>query len=456
MDTTTGPSTGGAPGAGTGGAGAPDGQAAPGAPGGPPRGIDSLFASIERLGIRRTDERWVSGTAGGVARRIGVDPLLVRGIWFVLCLFAGAGLVLYAIAWALLPDERDGRSLVEDVVHGQFRGGLVGAIVAFILGVNWRLSWWGSWGGRGWVAGTFWMCLLAGVAVIVAAVVGARSRDGGAGTAQPSTYSTAAYPTAASPTAANPTVAYPITSSAPFAEPAPAPAPAPGRPTKPPRERRRSGPIASAVVGLCLVAGAVVFGIDRAGHVSSPWLVWGGVSLVLLGLGIALAGLRGRTARGLTTLAILLGVLVLPAATLQRDGAFDGDVRAIAPDAPVVATDVVTAEDGYAYSVGDLTLDLTALPLPASGGDPVTVPVRVGAGTTVIEVPHGAQVRAVVRLFAGDVDWLVGPSAQHASDHGGHAQRDTFETSGVAAGGEPQLVLDVTAAAGTVTIEEKS
>ncbi|GMA22632.1 hypothetical protein GCM10025864_03910 [Luteimicrobium album] len=146
---------------------------------------------------------------------------------------------------------------------------------------------------------------------------------------------------------------------------------------------------------------------------------------------------------------------MLPVAALDHTGAFDGDVRAIAPDTTVVATDVATAEDGYTYSVGDLTLDLTSLPLPAAGADPVKVPVRLGAGETVIQVPHGAEVRAVVHLWAGDVYWHVGSEDQYRSDHDARTGSITYETPAVAAGGTPQLVLDVTGAAGTVTIEEK-
>ncbi|MGC5167078.1 PspC domain-containing protein [Luteimicrobium sp. DT211] len=508
MNTTTG-APGSEPGGTTQGQGAPQGDLPPQGP--TPHG-DSFWEWIDRLGLRRTDDRWVSGTAGGVARRLGLDPLLVRGIWFVLCLVAGAGLVLYAIAWALLPDDRNGRSLLRDAVHGQFRGEMVGPIVAFILGVNWRLGAWSWWRGDDWIAGIFWLCLLAGVAVIVAAVLGSRGTWGPSsgpqypGAPQPPS-STQQYPTAQQPTTPYPTARYPSApvggavppapptpgaptasfsapaapspaaapyaaapyAAAPYGAPAsvraPQPLPVPDLtlPTPPlatkdrrdPGRRRGSGAVASAVVGLCLVAGAVVFGLDRGDHLSSPWLVWGGVSLVLLGLGIVVAGLRGRGSGGLTTLAILLGVVVLPAATLDSSGAFDGDVRAIAPDTPVVATDVTSAEDGYTYSVGDLTVDLTGLPLPAAGGTPVEVPVKLGAGDTTIQVPQGAEVRATVHLFAGDVDWLVGPTADHQSRHGGHANRDTFETAGVAAGGTPQLVLDISSGAGTVTIEEK-
>ena len=489
MDTTTGAPTGGEPGSGTQGQVPPQGE---GPAGGPRHDTDSFFEWIDRLGLRRTDERWLSGTAGGVARRMGVDPLIVRGLWFVLCLVGGVGLILYAIGWSLLPDDRDGRSLVQDAVHGRFRGEMVGPVIAFILGANWRFGAWSWWRGDDWVAGIFWLCLFAGVAVAVAAVVSTRGKNGpGPGPQGPAqqhpyapqpyphpqqTYPAQPYPTPSAGDAVPPvpsdsptTAAFAAPTTAPYtsapARPVPAytaPAPTPPAPlpvaTKHDRDRRRggrSGAIASAVVGLCLVAGAVVFGLDRGGHVTSPWLVWGGVSLVLLGLGTVVAGLRGRSAGGLTTLAILLGVIVLPTAALDHSGAFDGDVRAIAPSTTVVATDAAAARDGYTYSVGDLTLDLTQLPLPAAGAAPVTVPVRLGAGETTIQVPRGTEVRATVNLWAGDVYWHVGDPSDYQSDHDGRTRSVTYETPAVAAGGTPQLVLDIAGAAGTVTIEEK-
>lgn len=68
-----------------------------------------FFDSLRGSGLMRTNERWIAGVAGGVAYRFGLDPTLVRCVWVVLSLFAGVGLVLYGLAWALLPEESDGR-----------------------------------------------------------------------------------------------------------------------------------------------------------------------------------------------------------------------------------------------------------------------------------------------------------------------------------------------------------
>ena len=77
-----------------------------GQPQGPPRqgsGGDSFFAGLRGLGVVRTQDRWIGGVAGGLGLRLGVDPLVTRGLFAASILLGGLGLVLYGIAWALLP-----------------------------------------------------------------------------------------------------------------------------------------------------------------------------------------------------------------------------------------------------------------------------------------------------------------------------------------------------------------
>ena len=87
----------------------------------PPAGSQPLnfFDWIRSQGIRRGRERWVGGVASGIAERFGVDPLIVRGILIVLTVFAGVGVLLYGIAWALLP-EPDGRIHVQEAAAGRW------------------------------------------------------------------------------------------------------------------------------------------------------------------------------------------------------------------------------------------------------------------------------------------------------------------------------------------------
>jgi phage shock protein C len=56
---------------------------------------------------RSRDDRVIAGVAGGVARYVGVDPLIVR-IAFVILAFPLPGLLLYILGWIFIPEEREG------------------------------------------------------------------------------------------------------------------------------------------------------------------------------------------------------------------------------------------------------------------------------------------------------------------------------------------------------------
>src|SRR5919205_1495461 len=75
----------------------------PGGSGSRPAG-NSFFAWLRGLGIVRGEDRWIGGVASGVARRTGLDPILVRGLFILLAVFGGIGVLLYGAAWALLPE----------------------------------------------------------------------------------------------------------------------------------------------------------------------------------------------------------------------------------------------------------------------------------------------------------------------------------------------------------------
>ena len=63
-----------------------------------------FFNSIRGWGLYRSTNRHVGGVAGGLAARTGVDPLLIRGLAFVLILVFPFLLSCYGLAWLLLPD----------------------------------------------------------------------------------------------------------------------------------------------------------------------------------------------------------------------------------------------------------------------------------------------------------------------------------------------------------------
>ena len=47
----------------------------------------------------------MAGVAGGLARHLDIDPIIVRVALVVLVFFGGSGLLLYAAGWLLVPEE---------------------------------------------------------------------------------------------------------------------------------------------------------------------------------------------------------------------------------------------------------------------------------------------------------------------------------------------------------------
>lgn len=62
----------------------------------------------ERKLYRSTTDRKIAGVAGGVADLLGVDSDLVRALWALSVIFAGAGLLLYVVLWIVVPERPDG------------------------------------------------------------------------------------------------------------------------------------------------------------------------------------------------------------------------------------------------------------------------------------------------------------------------------------------------------------
>jgi len=62
-------------------------------------------ATPSRRLYRSRSDRMLGGVAGGVAAYLQVDPSLTRLAFAALVLAAGAGLLVYIIAWIVIPEE---------------------------------------------------------------------------------------------------------------------------------------------------------------------------------------------------------------------------------------------------------------------------------------------------------------------------------------------------------------
>lgn len=499
---------------------------APVAPGQKPYPESGFFASIRRGLFPRSEQRWVGGVAGGLAERIGWDPLLVRGLLIVSFFLGGLGLILYGLGWALLP-ERDGRIHLQEAARGNFDVAMLGSVAVFLTGFAWGgpLGAWDD-GGWEWLSFLFWIAVLGVVAYLIVQGV-QRARDNSAAR-RPGPYGGApapGVPTPGAPTPGVPTPGAPTGMPAGLAAPragesgttapfTPAPpvdyrrsdglvyatgaGPAPYRPTQAqyrpapgaapapqpvytaPPARVRRGPGGTAVgvsVGVILLAGALLLGLERmsggdflpgGAELGAAWL---GIATVVLGIAILVSGLRGRSSGLLGFFAIVALLFGLAYITVVSDDAQDWAVEATVsgseiealvtepenPDAATITEGTVTvqtireAEDGFYVRWGDPVIDLTELDLSrVEPGDPVVVPIQLGAGQTVVTVPQDVAVEANAYVAAGVVQWNVDEQDSAASGVGS----DNYFASDEVGDDGAVLSLDIRAGAGEVIVSE--
>ncbi len=52
---------------------------------------------------RSRNDKMIGGVCGGLGEFLGVDPTLVRLAFVILAIFGGSGILLYIIAWLIIP-----------------------------------------------------------------------------------------------------------------------------------------------------------------------------------------------------------------------------------------------------------------------------------------------------------------------------------------------------------------
>jgi phage shock protein PspC (stress-responsive transcriptional regulator) len=317
---------------------------------------------------RRTTDRVIGGVAGGLGDYFNVDPLLFRIGFVGLIIFGGAGLVIYVIAWLLLPAEGHDTSVLEAFLRrlgltpGRL-GGLAVLLVFFILLVN-------SWNtGMGFslregplgIPGAIWA-----LGIIVTGVLLLRRRE------------VVATPVAA--TAASALVAAPVVAAAPLEAPA---AKAPPRPRS---------PLAWYIVGALLLAVGLLAVFSQVAGIDVAPGQFFGVALAVLGIGLVVGAWWGR-ARILILLALLLMPLAVTASfiTAPLEGGI-GDHRYT----PVTAAEV---RDEYRSMGGRVILDLTNL---QTSPRTIHIAASVAVGQLVVILPEGASFELRTRVGAGD------------------------------------------------------
>jgi len=452
----------------------------------------AFFAWLRGLGFARPANGWVGGVCAGLGARTGLDPLIVRGVVLVIAVLGGPVLFFYAVAWALLPDLT-GRIHAEDVVRGRFEGASVAITV--IAGLSLlpftRGLWWQgppvAWNMPEWLTTTFgvaWsIALVAGsvwLIVYLSATQGRRaaaaSDPATASTTAPTAFTATADGTTTAASAATATAAAPdgsaTGSSADAADPwAPyrsAPTTSSARPAdwdrinaearkgwdegkrgmhqaqKDLQQWRRTLPGAghvAIVLGLAVIAGGITGGLLNDGRPSQTALVWGvAAATAVVGLGIVVAGIRGRTsgALGFFSVAGIVALLIAgvfhPGTRISPFGTPQWSVAAQGSDPA-----------GYAIFAGAPTLDLTGL----RSGSEREVDLWLGFGSATVVVPEDGSVRVETHALAGNVDRpTVGTDPD--PDHGGFLLDDAVS---LGSGSGDETIVRVWMLAGNVDVE---
>lgn len=418
-----------------------------------------FFASIRRMGMARTADRWIGGVSGAIARRLGVDPLVVRALFVASVFFAGIGFVLYGLAWALLPEESDGRIHAQEAGRGNADAALLGAAGFVLVGLvsgdgRWTLAGWWNSAGLGWINGLLWLAV---IGVVVAIVVnGARMST----SSPPSGTPSGATPPPPAPAYRSSTsTETPVSTFAPpapgfAAPPPPPPAPArPPRPTVPPVPG--AGPRFFAVcagLSILVLAGLLLF--RRAGLFDGPLALTAlGATSVIFGLGIIVAGLRGRSSGVLGFIAVMSILLSFPAA-LAADVHL-GSWRAVdnwkgLGSTTFTPTEPSELEGGFAVGLGDLVVDLSGLEL--TEGEPVDLTVQVGTGSAELRLPEDESVRVDVSIGAGEVRWDL--EGSEGTSSGAGVQR-TVTNSLYSADEDPDITVYVNVGLGDIDITQE-
>ena len=356
----------------------------------------------------RTD-RMVSGVAGGLGEYFGVDPVIFRVLFAVLSFFGGVGLVMYGLAWLLVPEPEVGVSALDKAIAAlrvrRVPPWLVLIGGAIVLWVGW-FSWWSP-------GPTFPAIMLLAVLMLVLI---RRLERFDASAAVPGSAPAVSPEQAGAPHSdtAKVDLRKPGTPEDPTLEWSPprAGASAAGQPPLIPplndtrrsmqawlaeagaahRQRiRRRRPIKVGVTVCLALAWTVVALLDGFSRVPFPAYLW--VGLAVLGTGLLVSLITRRA-----TLSLLIPITVLALLTFAI-----GDTRTSLTDGsgqqgwqPVTAEQLVD----HRMFAGQSTLDLTALGTVESAR---TVRLRQAAGEVRVLLPAGLNATVIADVHLGAV-----------------------------------------------------
>src|SRR5690625_654833 len=393
-----------------------------------------FFAGIRKSNLVRGDDRWLGGVSSAVVDRTGMDLTLVRGLFVVAGLF-GIGFLAYGLAWLFLPDVRDGKIPAEEISRGQVDGLFIAAAAFVVIGF------WAPFSIGNWTIGT-WMLIPNGIGLLIVAIVVlvALAQNNSGGNSRPIEHTEPIEATHPQAGEAGGVGGTPPPAPAPTPASAAAPAPAPAQ-SKPKVNHRPSSAFIAAVLGIALIVTALV-SVSAMGP-RNWWVEAAGVGIVVLGLGIVVAGFLGKSSSVLSPLALATMLITLSASLgLLGKGPLVGDVS-------WHPAELTNAETTRALGVGSLYADFTEVPKGTSTHE---TNLRFGVGDATIVIPNDRHVVVTTTVGVGEVEIEDQPGAGPSGVFVG----EDWWAFGEQFSDEPELRISVAGLVGNIYISSTS
>lgn len=84
---------------------------------------------------RSTEDKVIGGVSGGLGAYFGLDPIWFRLAFVVLAVGGGSGVLIYLIAWLVIPAQAEGETLVAPEGTGPATGAVVGGLALVAIGL---------------------------------------------------------------------------------------------------------------------------------------------------------------------------------------------------------------------------------------------------------------------------------------------------------------------------------
>ena len=389
----------------------------------------------------------IAGVCGGLGRHLDIDPVVFRILFAVLSFVGGIGLLAYAAAWLFVPQEGSDRSEAHRLLTGS--NPLLAVVVAIGLGLGTlaAISALTQGASNVW---PLWMIAAAVVGVLIwRGDIKLGRGESGRAQQQPPTWwqqpVEGSQGTATGGGEPSPEPGSNFFTTSESGEPEDAPPPPLTVPVTAAPERVRRRGYGGLVLASLLAATGVLGVLDAAGLISLGWLSGGALVLVLLGAGMVIGGVFGKT----TALVPIGLVVAIPLIALAAVGV---PLHGTVGDENWTPSSAATLQPSYQLAIGEGTLDLSNV--RPGAGKTVVLSAQVGIGDLQVTVPPNVNVEVRAHTDIGTMTDNGQPevNAYGTNRHNGvNVDKNfTIPAQGTAQG---TIVLNLKTGIGDVSIE---